>query len=154
LHLINEPEGMVDTSQNGGQNVTIVVAEDAEPIRKMVCAMLGQAGYRCLEAGDGREALDLITAAPEAVDLLLTDVIMPHLGGIELSRRVARVKPDIRILFMSGFSDDPIVRSLERARAVFLAKPFTATLLLEKVRSALEAPWQGLPEANSGAGAR
>ena len=124
------------------------------PIRKMVCAMLGQSGYRCLEAADGREAFDLIKAARESVDLLLTDVVMPHLGGIELARRVARVKPDIRILFMSGFSDDATVRSIERTQPIFLAKPFTATALLEKVRSALDAPWNGLPEVNSGASAR
>lgn len=145
---------MVDTSQDGGRNETIVVAEDAAPIRKMVCAMLAQAGYRCLDAADGREAFDLIKAAPDAVDLLLTDVIMPQLGGIELARRVARVKPEMRILFMSGFSDDAIVRSIERTQELFLAKPFTAAALLEKVRNALDSPWHGLPEGNSGVGAR
>jgi len=144
----------VDTTQEAEQNETIVVAEDAVPIRKMLCAMLSQSGYRCLEAADGREALDLIQAAPQAIDLLLTDVIMPNMGGIDLARRVARVEPRVRILFMSGYSDDPIVRSIERSPASFLAKPFTASALLEKVRETLDSPWQGLPEANSGAGAR
>jgi two-component system, cell cycle sensor histidine kinase and response regulator CckA len=144
----------VETPQEAVQNQTIIVAEDAVPIRKMVCAMLAQSGYRCLEAGDGREALDLIAAAPQAIDLLLTDVIMPNIGGIDLARRVARIEPRVRILFMSGYSDDPIVRSIERSPALFLAKPFTASTLLEKVRETLEMPWQGLPEANSGAGAR
>lgn len=142
------------TRDEAEQNQTIVVAEDAAPIRKMVCAMLTQAGYRCLEAGDGREALTLIEAAPQAIDLLLTDVIMPQMGGVELARRVARLEPRVRILFMSGYSDDPIVRSIERSLAVFLAKPFTASTLLEKVRYTLDTPWPGLPETNSGAGAR
>jgi CheY-like chemotaxis protein len=75
----------VDT-QEVGPNETILVAEDAAPIRKMVCAMLAQSGYRTLEAADGSEALDLLQAAPKAIDLLLTDVIMPHVGGIELAR--------------------------------------------------------------------
>jgi two-component system, cell cycle sensor histidine kinase and response regulator CckA len=144
----------VETRQEVVQNETIVVAEDAAPIRKMVCAMLAQSGYRCLEAGDGREALDLIQAAPNAIDLLLTDVIMPNMGGIDLARRVARIEPNVRIVFMSGYSDDPIVRSIERSPGIFLAKPFTASALLDKVRETLEAPWYGLPEANSGAGAR
>lgn len=144
----------METPQEGVRNETIIVAEDAVPIRKMVCAMLGQSGYRCLEAGDGREALALIQAAPQAVDLLLTDVIMPNMGGIDLARRVARIEPNVRIVFMSGYSDDPIVRSIERSPSIFLAKPFTASALLDKVRETLEAPWHGLPEANSGAGAR
>jgi CheY-like chemotaxis protein len=120
----------------------------------MVCAMLSQSGYRTLEASDGSEALDLLQAVPKAIDLLLTDVIMPHVGGIELARRIARVHPELRIIFMSGYSDDPVVRTIERSQSIFLAKPFTATTLLEKVRSTLDQPWIGLPEANSGAGAR
>jgi CheY-like chemotaxis protein len=144
----------VETPQEGGPNETILVAEDAVPIRKMVCAMLAQSGYRTLEAADGREALDLLQGAPSAIQLLITDVIMPNIGGIELARRVARINPAMRILFMSGYSDDPVVRSIERSPSVFLAKPFTASALLEKVKQALEAPWPGLPEANSGAGAR
>jgi two-component system, cell cycle sensor histidine kinase and response regulator CckA len=144
----------VDTREEAVQNQTIVVAEDAAPIRKMVCAMLAQSGYRCLEAGDGREALTLVEAAPQAIDLLLTDVIMPNMGGVELARRVSRIEPNVRILFMSGYSDDPLVRSIERSPALFLAKPFTAPTLLDKVREMLVAPWPGLPETNSGAGVR
>lgn len=142
------------TADAGGSNATILIAEDAVPIRKMVCAMLAQSGYQCLEAGDGGEAYELIIAAPARIDLLLTDVIMPNVGGIELSRRVSRLHPEIRILFMSGYSDDPVVRGIERCPAVFLAKPFTAATLLDKVRATLDAPWSGLPEVNSGAGVR
>lgn len=138
------------TGLDGRQDETILVAEDAIPIRKMVCAMLDQFGYRCLEACDGREALDLIEAAPQAIQLLLTDVVMPNIDGIELARRVSKLNPEIRILFMSGYSDDPVVRSIERP-AAFLAKPFTASTLLDKVRAALGEPWTGFPEANSGA---
>lgn len=141
-------------TQENGSNETILVVEDADPIRKMVCAMLGQSGYRCLEAGDGSEALDLLEAARYNVDLLLTDVIMPNVGGIELARRTARLRPDLRIIFMSGYSDDPVVRTIERSPSIFLAKPFTAAALIEKVRATLEQPWYGLPEANSGAGVR
>jgi CheY-like chemotaxis protein len=133
---------------------TILVVEDAESIRRMVCAMLAQAGYRCLEAADGDEAYRLVAGAPHAVDLILTDVMMPKMGGPELARRVAQLRPDLRVLLMSGYSEDPVVRSLERSVSSFLAKPFTASALLDKVRKILDAPWQGLPDANLGAGAR
>ena len=154
LHLLPSVGGPVQTPREDGPNETILVAEDAVPIRKMVCAMLAQSGYRCLEASDGRDALDMIHAAPRAIHLLLTDVIMPNVGGIELARRVSRLNPEMRILFMSGYSDDPVVRSIERSPGIFLAKPFTAAALLDKVRDMLAAPWTGLPETNSGAGAR
>ena len=133
---------------------TILVAEDAESIRKMVCAMLGQAGHRCVEAGDGEEAYRLVHGAPGVVDLVLTDVMMPNMDGPELARRVSRLRPDLRVLFMSGYSDDPVVRSIERSTSLFLAKPFTSGALLEKVRAILDAPWKGLPDPNSDAGAR
>jgi two-component system cell cycle sensor histidine kinase/response regulator CckA len=133
---------------------TVLVVEDAESIRKMVCAMLGQAGYRCLEAGDGEEAYRMVHGAPRAVDLVLTDVMMPKMGGPELARRVAQLRPDLRVLFMSGYSDDLVVRSIERSASLFLAKPFTTGALLEKVRAALDMPWKGLPDPNLGVNAR
>jgi CheY-like chemotaxis protein len=129
---------------------TILVVDDAESIRRMVCSMLSFSGYRCLEAGDGEEALRIVEQGPGELDLLLTDILMPHMGGAELARSVAGLRPDLPIVFMSGYSDDPVVRSLERAPGLFLAKPFTATALTEKVRSALDQPWQGLPHARLG----
>jgi len=70
------------------------------------------------------------------------------MGGAELARKVAREYPAVRVVFMSGYSDDPLVRSLERT-PVFLAKPFTASALTSIVRRALEHPWNGLPEIQS-----
>ena len=133
---------------------TILVVEDAESIRKMVCAMLGQGGDRCLEAADGEEAYRLVHGAPGVVDLVLTDVVMPKMGGPELARRIGRLRPDLRIIFMSGYSEDPLVRSIERSVSLFLAKPFTSGALLEKVRAILDAPWTGLSDQNLGAEAR
>jgi two-component system, cell cycle sensor histidine kinase and response regulator CckA len=143
----------VDDSGDAGQNEVILVVEDADTIRKMVCAMLGQSGYRCLDAGDGEEALVMVEKAEEPIDLVLTDIIMPRMGGPELARKLAALRPDLRIMFMSGFSQDPIVRTLERSPSIFLAKPFTASTLMEKVRTTLDRPWGGLPEVN-GAGAQ
>ncbi len=144
----------MDSSNGGGHNETILVVEDAETIRKMVCAMLGQAGYRCFDAGNGEEALQLVQGASDRIDLVLTDVMMPRMGGAELARHLARLRPGLRVVFMSGYSDDPVVRTIERSPSLFLAKPFTANALMEKVRDTLDHPWHGLPEVNSGAGGR
>jgi len=129
---------------------TILVVEDAESIRRMVCAMLAQSGYHCLEAGDGAEALDVLASDGDSVNLILTDMVMPRMSGAELAQEVSQRRPEVRIMFMSGYSDDPVVRTLERSTAIFLTKPFTATNLMEKVREALDHPWTGLHEGASG----
>ena len=126
----------------------ILVVEDAEAIRRMVCSMLTQSGFRCLEASDGSEALRLIQDGI-ALNLVLTDVVMPNMGGTELAVHISKLRPDLRIIFMSGYSDDPVVRTVERTPSIFLAKPFTADTLMEKVRQALDGPWTGLPEVRT-----
>jgi CheY-like chemotaxis protein len=108
---------------------TILVVEDADEIRRLVCGMLAMQGYRCLSAADGVDALQVIEDGVEPLHLVLTDMVMPKMTGLDLARHVGRLRPDIRILFMSGFSEDPIVRSLERMPAIFIAKPFTASAL-------------------------
>lgn len=144
----------MEAADEGGHDEVILVVEDAETIRKMVCAMLSQSGYRCLEACDGEEALQIVERAPDPIDLVLTDVVMPKVGGPELARRLAAIRPGLRIVFMSGYSEDPIVRTIEHSPSIFLAKPFTAAALMEKVRQTLDRPWSGLPQANSGVGSR
>lgn len=124
---------------------TILVVDDAEAIRKILRTMLSQMGYVTLTAEDGVEALRSIEENP-AVKLVITDMIMPQMSGAELARRLAHERPDLRIIFMSGYMDDPAVRSLERSSACFLAKPFAAAALREKVREVLAQPWKGLPE--------
>jgi len=128
------------------RNPTILVVEDSPAVRKMVCAMLTQTGYNCLEAGDGAEALRRLEEA-EDVQLVLTDVIMPNMDGPELARHLSRIRPELRILFMSGYVEDAVVRSIGRASSLFLPKPFTAAALMEKVRQALDRPWVGDPTA-------
>jgi two-component system cell cycle sensor histidine kinase/response regulator CckA len=139
-----------DASEVFGKE-TILVVEDAEAIRRMVCAMLGQQGYQCLEASDGVDALRLLDETAAPVHLVLTDVIMPKMTGAELGRHLVRLRPELPIVFMSGYCDDPLVRNFERIPPLFLPKPFTANTLLEKVRQALDRPWTGLPESASSA---
>ncbi len=130
---------------NENRNKTILVVDDAAAIRKMVCAMLAQTGFNCLEAGDGREALRLLEAA-EDVQLVLTDMVMPRMDGPELAQHLSRTRPDLRIMFMSGYTENPVARFAEDEGVLFLPKPFTATSLMEKIHQALTRPWIGLPE--------
>jgi two-component system cell cycle sensor histidine kinase/response regulator CckA len=123
---------------------TILVVEDAEAVRKLVCTMLSHDGYQCLEAADGAQALEVVERAGN-IHLVLTDVVMPEMGGPELARRLAVLRPEVRIIFMSGYTEDPLVHRVEKLSAIFLPKPFTAAALTGKVRQALERPWQGLP---------
>ncbi|HTS32011.1 MAG TPA: response regulator [Bryobacteraceae bacterium] len=125
---------------------TILVVEDSSSVRRMICAMLEQNGYNCLEAGDGVEALRVLDEGNEVV-LVLTDVIMPNMDGAELARHLARTRPSLRILFMSGYVEDSVLRPLGKTGSLFLAKPFTAALLQEKIQQALDVPWIGLQRA-------
>jgi DNA-binding response OmpR family regulator len=129
-----------------GSNKMILVVDDTEPIRKMVSAMLKLAGYRCLEAADGDEGFRIFESATAEVDLILTDVVMPKMDGAELARRASRVRPDVRVVFMSGFSDHPVVQGIEESKSLFLPKPFTAGALVEKIRQALDSPAEGLAD--------
>lgn len=124
----------------------ILVVEDVEPIRKLVCAMLSHDGYECLEAGDGAEALQILERGND-VHLILTDIMMPQMTGAELARHVSVLRPHVRIIFMSGYAEDPVVKRVEKAAPLFLAKPFTAASLSGKVREALERPWDGFHPA-------
>jgi len=136
----------VEPNGTGAIRETILVVEDAEPIRRMVISMLLQSGYHCLEAPDGSEALEVLDTHEEPVHLVLTDLLMPNMSGTELAEHLARLRPGLPIVFMSGYTEDPMVVSIGRNRNNFLAKPFTAGALLEKVRQALQ-------ELGSGPGA-
>ncbi len=133
-------------------NETILVVEDVDDIRRLVCGVLSLQGYRCLSAPDGVDALELIETGPEPPQLVLSDVVMPRMKGDELAQHIAKIRPEIRILLMSGFAADPLIRTFERTPSIFLAKPFTATALCTKVRQTLDRPWTGWPDLNSGPG--
>ena len=85
-----------------GLALTVLFAEDETPIRDSVTQLLSMTGFRVLKAEDGYEALRLLTQ--ENVDLLFTDIVMPGLDGIELARRAKRIRPDLKIMFVTGYS--------------------------------------------------
>jgi PAS domain S-box-containing protein len=117
---------------------TILIAEDEGSVRAFLRQLLSQQGYTVLSAVNGEEALDLATAYSGEINLLITDVVMPGMGGRELAERLSRERPVMRLLFISGYTDDAILHHgvLDRETA-FMNKPFAPASLLEKVRSLL-----------------
>jgi len=123
---------------------TILVVEDGDAIRNLVCLMLVQNGYRVLEARDGHHALRVCETHAQQIQLVLTDLVMPNMKGADLAARLGRARPDLRILLMSGYADEPVAQRLGRDSVAFLAKPFTSVELVDKIRQVLDAPWNGL----------
>jgi CheY-like chemotaxis protein len=118
---------------------TILVAEDEEVVRELVCEVLTEHGYRVRCAKDGEDAWEQVSARPTEFDLVLTDVVMPRMSGGELARLIGRERPDLPMLFMSGYTGDELVKhGMREASTRLLEKPYTPEKLLQAVRRSLE----------------
>jgi CheY-like chemotaxis protein len=118
---------------------TILVIEDEDIVRNLACRGLKDHGYAVVEARNGAEALEYMKAHPGSVDLVITDVVMPEMGGRELAKNLARSEPNLPVLFMSGYTGDDVVhRGLLDPGAPFQQKPFTPNGLATKVRTMLD----------------
>ena len=119
---------------------TVLLVEDEAAVRRIAAATLRRAGYRVVEAGSAADARVEAQAASGAIDLLLTDVEMPGGGGRALAQRLRAEIPGLRVLYVSGHTDDDaLLREVERSRSPFLAKPFGPPELLRRVREVLDA---------------
>jgi PAS domain S-box-containing protein len=122
-----------------GGTETVLLVEDEEAVRSLTRSVLQRCGYTLLEAPDGVEALAVAQKYGECIDLLVTDVVMPRMGGRELAERLAVPHPAARVLFLSGYTDDAVVRhGVQEAEVAFLQKPFTPSALATKVREVLD----------------
>jgi PAS domain S-box-containing protein len=122
---------------------TVLLVEDEEGVREVARAALEKAGYRVLEARQGQEALEVAGRHEGPIALLLTDVVMPVMGGPELARQLRQFLPGIRVLYISGYAPGEGGRQAARLDAPFLAKPFRPGTLVGKVREVLEADRAG-----------
>ena len=119
---------------------TVLVVEDEHALRAVARRMLAGFGYRVLVASSGEGALAVLKEHAEPIDLVITDVIMPGISGRELAKRLAVVRPGLRILFMSGYADDALAdHGVLAADVAYLQKPFTPDELARRVREVLDA---------------
>jgi len=132
------PEGEGVEVRRGDE--TILVVEDDAAVRTLTRRFLEQRGYTVLEAGSDEQALDLWCKHPGTINLLVTDVVMPDMSGAELARRLTLACPELKVLYISGYTGDAILRhGLSEGREALLAKPFTAAALAARVRAVLDA---------------
>ena len=118
---------------------TILVVEDEQALRELAVRMLGDRGYRVLSAEGAEHALQIVEQEERRIDLLVTDLVMPRMGGRELADRVRAVIPRVGVLFMSGYAGEAVTRDgVLEPEAAFLAKPFSSNDLASKVRDVLD----------------
>jgi len=123
---------------------TILLVEDEQRVRDLVSTVLRRCGYTVLEACRGEEALEVARNHVAPIHLLLSDIVMPGMGGRVVAARITELRPGTRILLMSGYSDDVILRTgIAAADTPFIQKPFTASDLAQKVREVLSGPALG-----------
>jgi PAS domain S-box-containing protein len=119
---------------------TILLVEDDDSVRKLAVISLLSQGYRVVPAIDGQDALRIVEEHPDQIDLLLTDVVMPNIDGLDLAKILRAKLPSLKILFMSGYSGEAITqRNLTHEDMFLLQKPYTPTSLVRKVREVLDA---------------
>jgi CheY-like chemotaxis protein len=129
---------------------TILLVEDEAAVRDLTARTLRMQGYQVLTASDGKQALVVAEACTGPIHLLLTDVIMPHVDGRQLAQQLQSLRPEVRVLYMSGYVDRPLVKHFASDPEIaFLPKPFTEEALIHKVRSVLEAGSQPELEVRS-----
>lgn len=127
-----------------GSGATILLVEDERLVRSTVRRLLERHGYKVLEAANGQDALTLVTSRQTEIHLVLSDMVMPGMGGMELADRVRTLSPTLPVLLMTGYTEEAITRAGERPRdEQIIEKPFTLNAMLEKVRWALAANGKG-----------
>ena len=131
----DKPAAPTQNRRNGAE--TILLVEDEEGVRNLVSSMLRSQGYRVFEAEHGKHALEVFERHGREVELLLTDVIMPRMSGHELARRLKAQAPGLKVMYMSGYTDDIVAREgIVSENTVLLHKPFTLDGLLRKLHEA------------------
>jgi PAS domain S-box-containing protein len=131
---------IADTLPASGSE-TILLVEDEETVRTLGRLLLEECGYQVIEVEDGKQALEICKQKEHKIVLLMTDVVMPEMGGRELAEKLSEIAPDIKVLFTSGYTDDAVVRhGITETTMNFIQKPFSLDILAQKVRQILDSP--------------
>jgi DNA-binding NtrC family response regulator len=125
---------------------TVLIVEDVIGLRRLITRILESAGFKVLSAASGDEAMRLLEQYDEAVHLMVTDVVMPGISGRTLAERLDELRPEMKVLFMSGYTDDVVVRhGVSQGEMRFISKPFGTMEFVRTIREVLDAP----PQASS-----
>jgi two-component system cell cycle sensor histidine kinase/response regulator CckA len=134
------PNGPRPAPQSVGGTETILLVEDQAEVRAVIWNTLARHGYKVMGAANGAEALSILENYDGEVHLLLTDVVMPGMSGRDLAEQLVTRRPELRVLYTSGYTDDTIVHhGVLEAGMAFIQKPFTPNVLLQKIRALLVA---------------
>jgi len=132
---VEQSKPAVTQAEELGGSETILVVEDETALRKLICISLERRGYKVLAARDGAEAIEICQRNPSQISLVLSDIMMPHVNGLQLRERVATLCPNAKFLFMSGYSEEIVdPENLLAQGCAFLEKPFLPDELVQKVR--------------------
>jgi CheY-like chemotaxis protein len=121
-----------------GVSEVVLLVEDQDDVRRLTRKVLERSGYVVLEANDGRAGLSIIVSHPDKIDVLVSDVVMPEMSGGALAKQALMLRPDLKVLFVSGHTEDAIVKGGVTQGAAFLQKPYTPADLARKVREVLD----------------
>ena len=134
-----QPQPAVPKEPAQAGSGAILLVEDEDQVRNLTRAMLQRQGYQVFDFGSGAAALEFLQRSSEAVDLLISDIVMPHMSGMELAREATKARPGLRVLLMSGYTETSVSsQGMLAAGTVFIHKPFTAGTLRAKVEEALQ----------------
>lgn len=140
MAIVNQPVAKEGPNQSEIGEVVLVV-EDEDEVRKVICLTLELQGYTVLAAAKPEEALNIARTHNQSIDLLLADVVMPDCSGPELAAQIRLFLPELRVLYISGYSEDAMLaHGLEADKTAFLPKPFTSAALGRKLRQVLREP--------------
>jgi len=134
-------EQALATANASGGAETVLLVEDEEGVRKLLSYVLARSGYDVIEATNGEEALDAFDRRGGDIHLVLTDMVMPRMNGRELGERLRQIRPALKIIYMSGYTDDVLLQTGALGPDMcFLPKPLRPDVLTARVREALDTP--------------
>jgi len=135
----SEPVAEDQLSEKVDGKETILIVEDEDAVREVASTMLARRGYQVIPASDSREAEQICRTFSGSIDLLLTDVVLKETGGLEVAQTLTNLRPGMRIIYMSGYTDDVVLQhGIRNSQVAFLPKPFTTLELANKVREVLD----------------
>ena len=135
---VSEFDDIISDEFDGAGTETILLVDDEEIVKEFVNEILSENGYKILDANNGKQALELLDKFEGEINLLLTDLRMPMMGGVELAEKLREEKPDLKVLFMSGYAKDSDLEEEGEHIIGYLQKPFSYGALVGKVREILD----------------